>query len=225
MPGPRAPCAPAELALEPGALCVGDGAVRYRDVLRGRVAPRCRPTTTSAMCRARASTRSSRATSARPSWSSRSTSALPDADEAARVNVELRKLELRDLGAIERSSASRTRRRGRARCSPASSPSRARSASAPSSRRQARWSATCHLALRRRLARDEPRRRRPTYAATASHARSSTASSRSPRPTAPRLHARGPGLERRTRSGSTSASASSRGASGAATTPTTARTR
>ena len=32
MPGPRA-VAPAELELEPGALCVGDGAVRYRDVL------------------------------------------------------------------------------------------------------------------------------------------------------------------------------------------------
>ena len=32
VPGPRA-LAPAELALEPGTVCVGDGAVRYRDVL------------------------------------------------------------------------------------------------------------------------------------------------------------------------------------------------
>jgi tRNA threonylcarbamoyladenosine biosynthesis protein TsaB len=32
VPGPRA-VAPAELEVEPGAICVGDGAVRYRDVL------------------------------------------------------------------------------------------------------------------------------------------------------------------------------------------------
>lgn len=31
VPGPRA-IAPAELALEPGAVCVGDGAIRYRDL-------------------------------------------------------------------------------------------------------------------------------------------------------------------------------------------------
>ena len=35
VPGPRA-IAPAELELEPGTLCVGDGAVRYRDLLEGR---------------------------------------------------------------------------------------------------------------------------------------------------------------------------------------------
>ena len=34
VPGPLA-LAPADLALEPGAVCVGDGAVRYRDVLEG----------------------------------------------------------------------------------------------------------------------------------------------------------------------------------------------
>lgn len=34
VPGPRA-IAPAELELEPGTLCVGDGAVRYRDLLEG----------------------------------------------------------------------------------------------------------------------------------------------------------------------------------------------
>ena len=34
VPGPRA-VAPAELALAPGTVCVGDGAVRYRDVLQG----------------------------------------------------------------------------------------------------------------------------------------------------------------------------------------------
>ena len=32
VPGPRA-VAPAELSLEPGALCIGDGAVRYRELL------------------------------------------------------------------------------------------------------------------------------------------------------------------------------------------------
>jgi tRNA threonylcarbamoyladenosine biosynthesis protein TsaB len=34
VPGPRA-VAPAELELEPGVVCVGDGAVRYRDALEG----------------------------------------------------------------------------------------------------------------------------------------------------------------------------------------------
>ena len=40
VPGPRA-IAPAELVVEPGTLCVGDGAVRYRDVLEdaGAVVP------------------------------------------------------------------------------------------------------------------------------------------------------------------------------------------
>ena len=33
VPGPRA-VVPAELSLEPGTLCIGDGAVRYRDVLQ-----------------------------------------------------------------------------------------------------------------------------------------------------------------------------------------------
>ena len=47
--GPGASRRPEELDVA-GMRLVGDGAVRYRDALRGRAAPRCRPTTTPRTC-------------------------------------------------------------------------------------------------------------------------------------------------------------------------------
>ena len=100
VPGPLA-LAAADLELEPGTVCVGDGARRYRDVLEGR-APRCRRTTTSATCRAPASTPRSRPTSARPRRSSRSTSACRTPTGASRRDASSSaRSQLRDLSAIE----------------------------------------------------------------------------------------------------------------------------
>ena len=61
VPGPAA-VPPAELELEAGTVCVGDGARRYRDVLEGS-ARSCRRTTTSATSRGHGSTRRWRKTS------------------------------------------------------------------------------------------------------------------------------------------------------------------
>ena len=82
------------------------------------------------------------------------------------------------------------------------------------------------LALRRRLARHERRRRPRLPPPRHRHARSSSRlfELTDGRPAA-RLHARGARLERPSRSTSTRSSASIRAASAAATTPTTARTR
>ena len=75
VPGPRA-LAPADLALDPGSVCVGDGAVRYRDLLEqaGAVVP---PDEDERHLPAPASTPSSPPTSGLSSWSSRSTSVCP----------------------------------------------------------------------------------------------------------------------------------------------------
>src|SRR5262245_54553811 len=73
---PAGVLAPAEVELEPGRLCVGSGAVRYRDVLAGKGAEIHR-TQTSATLRGPAFTRSSRAASARPRRSSPCTCASP----------------------------------------------------------------------------------------------------------------------------------------------------
>ena len=128
------------------------------------------------------------------------------------MTVELRPLELRDLDAIERDRARVVPDavvaldvRGRAR------EADARSASAPSTPTPARLVGYLdHLALRRRLARDE-RRRRPRLPRAAGSR--TTLLERlfelTARRRAPRLHARGARLERRARSRSTSGSASS----------------
>ena len=85
-----------------GRLCVGDGAVRYREVLEARER-RSRPTMTRVMRRGQSFTRDSRRPSGRSSRSSRSTFA-PGRGALAPVmlELELRRLELADLDAIER---------------------------------------------------------------------------------------------------------------------------
>ena len=94
----RAQLSPDDLEIEPGTLCVGNGAVRYRATLErmGAVVP---PDDDDGTSRTRACTRRSRASSGRSTRSSRSTSALPDAEAATRVNVELRRLDAHDLDA------------------------------------------------------------------------------------------------------------------------------
>ena len=68
--------APADLTFEPGTVCVGDGARRYRGALRGGAAPPSRPTTTSATSRARGSTQRSPERSVPSTRSSRCTCAF-----------------------------------------------------------------------------------------------------------------------------------------------------
>ena len=162
-----------------GRVCVGDGAVRYRDAASSRRAPTCRRTTTSAICRARASTPSSRATSGRSSWSSRSTCALPDAVEAARDEPR---------AAEARAARPRRDREDRARVVSDAVVAldvrrRARQAELALARgvrpeTEGARRLSRHLALRRRVARDEPRRHAARIAAAASHGRCSTGSSR-----------------------------------------------
>ena len=80
--GPACVRARSSSTLEPGRLCVGDGAVRYRDRARGRRAPTSRRTTTHAMSPGRATTRGSR----RPAPSRTGAEPIylraPDADKA-----------------------------------------------------------------------------------------------------------------------------------------------
>ena len=95
-PGPAC-LRPEQLAVEPGRLCVGDGAIRYRDAARGAPGQRFRRTTIRAMFPGRGTTRGSRSRSARPSWPSRSTCGLPTPtgrSSGRRAVIELRPLTL-----------------------------------------------------------------------------------------------------------------------------------
>ena len=127
----RACLAPADVPVTDGTTCVGDGARplpraargrrRGRPARRERAAPPARPLPRGARARLRAG-RAGRA-------------ALPPRSRrraGCAMTVELRRLSARDLTRSRRSSSARTRRRGRARCSRASSRSRPRSASARS---------------------------------------------------------------------------------------------
>ena len=76
-----------------GRMCVGDGAVRYREVLEAGGGARFRPTTASSTCRAGSPRPARDATSARPSWSSRSTCAPPTRTGRSMM-IEFRKLKL-----------------------------------------------------------------------------------------------------------------------------------
>ena len=98
VPGPRA-VAPEDLELEPGTLCVGTAPSLPRDP-RGARAPSSagrRPAPSPARTPPRCSRR---ATSGPPSASSRSTCACPTR-RRRRVNVDLRRLEPRDLDAVD----------------------------------------------------------------------------------------------------------------------------
>ena len=102
-----------------GQTCVGSGAVRYRDVLeaRGGVVPvQRRPRhVPRAVLHARiAGTQPS----GRSMQSSRSTCGRGRGAVAAMIELELRRLALADLDAIERIERACTGRRGRGRCSP-----------------------------------------------------------------------------------------------------------
>ena len=133
-----ASCGPPTSTSRPGRLCVGDGAVRYREVLEAAGASRAARRRRRAMSPGLATTRSRdglRRGGARRADLPPRTRRRPRA-RGGRPMIELRRLTLADLGAIERSSGAHTRRRGRARCSRASSRSRRRSASAPSTRKR-----------------------------------------------------------------------------------------
>ena len=208
-----------------GSRLVGDGAVRYRDVFEAAGAevppdddPDHRPARAPAR-RARRRLRPGRRRRARlPPRPGRG------AEPMTAVAIELRQLSLAHLGDIEQIEQSayptpwsRHDVRLRARQADLDLPRRVRGRPARRLHHQ--------LALRRRLARDERRRRPrpppPRHRHAAARAPLRADEARRP----PRLHARGARLERWARSTSTSASASSGAACGAATTPTTARTR
>ena len=222
--GPRA-VAPDDLELEPGTLCIGSGAVRYRDDARARWGPSCRPTTTTGTSRTRGCTRPSRASSGRSTRSSRSTCASPTPKRRSRERRAPPRSTRTISTSSRRSSASRIRRRGRARCSTRSCGSRARSRSARSRDDDvlvgyafvSRYVDAWHVM---NVAVADAFRRRGIASALLERLFEVTGDR-----SAARLHARGARLERAAPSGCTSSSASRRAASGAATTRTTARTR
>ena len=129
MPQAIAPASARGLPSPPATVCAGDGAVRYRDSLDGR--SRSRPTTR--RCTSRGPAITPRCAPRRPAGAALSARARrrPRTRREGRrmmTAVELRRCETSDLDAIEELERARYRRRGRARCSPASSPSRAASA-------------------------------------------------------------------------------------------------
>ena len=223
MPGPRAVRADGARASSRARSASGDGAVRYRAELeaRGAVVPpdddpatSRAPRTTLARDRLRPGRRGRAALRPRPRRRA-----------GARVSFELRRLELADLDAIEPiEQVSYPTPWSRSMFVGELTKPSSRSLGAVDERRSP--DRLPHpLALRRRLARDERRRRARAPSARASPRRCWSGSSRRP----PRTRVAGTrsrcASRTRPRSRSTSASASARAACAAATTRTTARTR
>ena len=129
--GSRGACRPTTLDVGRARAASATGPSATATLFEARRRASSRPTTSELhLPRARFHARSP-ARSARPSSSSRSTCRAPDAG-GRRRDARAPRLELADLTAIEEIERASTRRRGRARCSPASWRSRARSASARS---------------------------------------------------------------------------------------------
>ena len=226
VPGPARASRRPSSSSRPGTVCVGDGAVRYRDVLEAAGAEVPPDDDARHLPRARFHARS-RATSARPSALEPLYLRVPDAERSMRAVTRRapRASSSATSPRSSRSSARPTRRRGRARCSRASSRSRPRSASARSTRTAAlvgyliisRYVDAWHV-MNVAVA---PEHRRRGIATALLERLFELTDGRRPA----RLHARGARLERRRDQALRAPRLPARAASAAATTPTTARTR